>query len=152
MDVGAILPAHGEPFERVQPGEGALDHPADRAQAGAVGDAAAGDDRPDATLFDQPPVFVVVVAAVGDHAVRPPARPAGLAPHRWDGVQQGQELGDVVAVTAGQRDRERDPVAVDEEMVLAAWPGPVDRAWSDVVGPLFARTCDPSAAARVQSI
>jgi hypothetical protein len=33
-------------------------------------------------------------------------------------VEEGDELGDVVAVAAGQRDGQRDPGRVDEEMVL----------------------------------
>jgi len=136
----------------MQPGKRALHHPANRPKPRAVGHAAAGDDRPHAALFDQPAVLVMVIAAVGHNAVGPPAWPAGLAAYQWHGVQQWQELGDVVAVAAGQRDRKRDAVTVDEEMVLAAWPCTVDRAWSDRLGPLFARTCEPSAAARDQSI
>jgi hypothetical protein len=33
-------------------------------------------------------------------------------------VQQRDELGDVVAVAAGQRDRQRDAGRVDQQMVL----------------------------------
>lgn len=40
MEIGASLVAGAEPFELVQPGEGALDDPARLAQSGTVGDAA----------------------------------------------------------------------------------------------------------------
>lgn len=43
MEVGASLIAGAESFELVKPGEGALDHPEDLAQSGAVGDTASGD-------------------------------------------------------------------------------------------------------------
>ncbi len=43
MEVGAALVTDAQPLEGVQPGEAALDDPALSAQAGAVGDAAAGD-------------------------------------------------------------------------------------------------------------
>ncbi len=50
MDVDAALVAGAEPFEGVQPGEAAFDHPALAAQAGAVGDAAASNPWSDAAL------------------------------------------------------------------------------------------------------
>ena len=70
MNVGPALIADAQPLERVQPGEAALDHPALRAQAGAVGDAAAGDPRSDPTLAELAPVAVVVVAAIGEQLPR----------------------------------------------------------------------------------
>jgi hypothetical protein len=46
-------------------------------------------------------------------------------------------LGDVVAVAAGQRHRERDALAVGEDVVLAARTCTVDRAGT-ALGPLRA--------------
>jgi len=85
-----------------------------------VGDAASRDDRLDAARPEQSAVFVVVVAAVGQEQVRLLARPARLAGNGpgVQVIQQRDELRDVVAVTAGQRDRERDACGVDEEVVL----------------------------------
>lgn len=83
---------------------------------------------PDAALPQEPSVLVVVVAAVGEEHVRPSARPADDSGHCRDLVQQGQQLGDVVAVAAGQRRRERDPLAVGDDVVLAARACAVDRA------------------------
>jgi hypothetical protein len=65
----------------------------------------------------------VVIAPIGNHTVWPPAGPAGLATHRRDGLQQRDELGHVVAVAAGQRDRERDAVAVGEQADFVAGHG-----------------------------
>ena len=66
MDLGAAVVADEQPFELVQPGEGALDDPAVAAEAGAVLGLAAGDLGLDAALADEVAVLVVVVAAVGD--------------------------------------------------------------------------------------
>ena len=63
-------------------------------------------------------VAVVVVAAVGGHALRPSPWPADLAPHRRDTVDERNQLGDVVAVAARERPGERDPGRVDQEVVL----------------------------------
>ena len=79
---------------------------------------AAGDDRLDAPFPELAAVFVVVVAAVGEQAVGALARPAELAANRPDAVDQGQQLGDVVAVAAGQADRERDSGRVGQQVVL----------------------------------
>lgn len=65
MEIGASLVAGAESFELVQPGEGALDHPAHLAQSGAVDDAAPGDQGFDAALAQQAAVLVEVIAPVG---------------------------------------------------------------------------------------
>jgi hypothetical protein len=85
-----------------------------------VFDAAAGDDGFDSSGPEQAAVLVVVIAAVGQDEVGLLARPAGLAGDR-SGVeilQQRDQLGDVVAVTAGQRDGQRNAAGVDEQVVL----------------------------------
>ncbi len=112
MDVGAALVAGAEPFEGVQPGEAALDHPALLAQAGAVGDAAAGNARRDAALAELTAVDVVVVAAVGEQLARSAAGSSAAAADRRDGVDQRNQLGDVVAVAAGEADGQRDAPGV----------------------------------------
>ena len=66
MHVGAAFVADDQALEVVQPGEGALDDPAVAAEAGAMVRLAASDHRLDAALPEQPPVLVVVVAAVSD--------------------------------------------------------------------------------------
>lgn len=126
MEICASFIAGAEPFELVQPGEGALDNPAHFAQSGAVGNAASGDHGFDVALPQQAAVLVEVVAPVGVQAPRFAAGAFPQSPNRWDGVQQGQELGDVVPVPAGERDGERGPVTVDDQVVLGAGAGTVD--------------------------
>jgi hypothetical protein len=115
MEVGASLVADAESFELMQPGEGALDHPAHLAQSGAVGDAASGDQRSDAALPQEAAVLVEVVAPVGVQASGLAAGASAQAPDRRDGVKQGQELGDVMAVAAGERDGEWGSVPVNDQ-------------------------------------
>ncbi len=85
----------------MQPGN--LHNPAVGAQSGAVEGAATGDRGHDAAGADLVAVDVVVVAAVGEQRVRFPARMTNPAADRRDRVEQGQELGDVVAVAAVSR-------------------------------------------------
>src|SRR5512142_2368753 len=105
VDVVADLPADAQPAEPVQQGDGLLDDPAVHAQPGTVLCVTAGDHRGDPGLPHLGAVLVVVVAAAGVDRLWPPAGPATPAAHRRDGLDQRHELGDVVAVAAGQRDR-----------------------------------------------
>ena len=111
MEVGAAFVARAQPFEGVQPGEATFDHPAVSAQAGAVCDPAARDPRSDAPGAQLSAVDVVVVAAVGEQLPRLASWPAAPATDRRDGVEQRDELGDVVAVAAGEADGEGMPPA-----------------------------------------
>jgi hypothetical protein len=80
------------------------------------------DDWLDAPGPQPSAVLVVVIAAVGEQLAGLLARPPWLALDRA-GIQivkQWQQLGDVVAVAAGQRDGQRDARCVDEQMVLGA--------------------------------
>jgi hypothetical protein len=138
----------------VQVSEAALDDPALATEARAVLGLAPSDDRFDPALPEQAAVLVVVIAAVGDDEVGLLARATGLA---GDGpgvqvVKQRDQLRDVVAVAAGQGDGERDPGGVDEQVVLGAGAGTIDRGRPGQEPPKRARTCDPSTAARDQSI
>jgi hypothetical protein len=102
--------------------------------------------RADALGLHQGAVLVMVVAAVREHLDRPPPGPAAAAGHRRDRLDQRDELGDVVAVAAGQRDRQRDTLAVGDHGMLRSGAGPVLGAL------LGSRTCELSAADLAQSM
>jgi hypothetical protein len=140
VDFGAAVVADEQSFEFVQPGEGALDDPAGLAETGAVLGAAAGDLGSDAAFAQHSPVLVVVVAAVGGDAVGAPAWPARLATYRRHPLDQRQELGNVVAVAAGDSPGERDPGRVYEKVMLGAGSGSINRARARLGAPFFACT------------
>ncbi len=144
VDVGSPFPAGAEPAEAVEPGDGALDHPPVGAQAGAMHGSASGDGGDDAAGADLVAVDVVVVAAVGEQRVGSASRVSDAAAHGRDGVEQGQELGDVVAVAAGQQDSERSAVTVGDHVVLRPGPAPVDRRRARAEPPFSALTCEES--------
>ena len=128
MDFLAAVVADEQPLEVMEPGKGALDDPAGAAEPGAVVGVAAGDLRFDPPAAELAPVLVVVVAAVGGQPLGPSAGPADLAAHGRDGLDQRDELGDVVAVAAGDRPGKRDPGRVYEQVMLGAVPGSINRA------------------------
>lgn len=146
MEVGASFVADPEPFELVQPSKGSLYHPTDLAEPRTVGHATSGDHRSDAALPQQAAVLVEVVAPVGIQVPRLTARSPSQPPDRRNRIEQRQELGDVVAVAAGEGDGERGSVPVNYQVVLGTRTGAVDRRGADVIPPLSARTCEPSTA------
>ncbi len=95
----------------------------------------------------------VVVALVGVE-LRGPAPRASAAPcaDRDDRVEQRHEHAAVVDVRRRHRDGERDPLPVDEEVVLRARLALVGRVRADVRAPPFAGRLLLSRAARLQSI
>jgi hypothetical protein len=82
----------------------------------------------------------VVVAAVGGDTVGPSARSADLAAHGWDAFDERDELGDVVAVAAGDCPGEWDPGRVYEKVMLGAASGSINRARARRGAPFFACT------------
>ena len=140
MDFVAAVVADEQPFEVVQPGEGALYDPTDMSEPGAVLGLAAGDLRADATPAQFAAVLVVVVAAVGGDSIRAPAWTADLSAHRRDTLNQRDQLGDVVAVAAGHAPGERDPGRVYEKVMLGAGSGSINRARARRGAPFFACT------------
>lgn len=63
-------------------------------------------------------VTVAVIATVSEQLAGALARAPAAAAYRLDGVEQRQQLGDVVAVAGGQRERQREPRGVGQPVVL----------------------------------
>ena len=140
MDVGAAFVADEQALEVVQPSEGALDDPAIAPEAGAVRGSAAGDLGGDPALTQRATLRSVVVRAIGRDPVRSAPRPAGTATHRRHPIDQRHQLGYVVAVAARECPREWDPGRVDEEVMLGAVSGSINRARARRGAPFFACT------------
>lgn len=78
----------------------------------------ASDQGLDAANPELAAVLVVVIAPVGEQPVWAVARATDPAGDRRDAIDQGQELGDVVAMSAGQGDCQRQPTGVCQQVVL----------------------------------
>jgi len=120
VDLGGALVARAQAAEVVQVREAALDDPALAAEARAVGGAPSCDPVGDSSRPQDAPVLVVVIAAVGKDKIGLSPRSADLAGDRapMQVLKERHQLGDVVAVAAGERDGQWDPRGVHEQMVL----------------------------------
>jgi hypothetical protein len=93
-----------------------------------------------------------VVRAVALDARRAEARAPALALERRDGVDEREELGDVVSIRTRERDHQRDALCFGEDMVLAARTGAIRRIGTRLEPPFTARMLELSTTARDQSI
>ena len=80
MDFVAAVVADEQPFEVVEPGEGAFDDPAHLAEAGTVLRLATCDHRRDPADTEEATILVVVVATIGDNLSWSSAGPANGSP------------------------------------------------------------------------
>jgi hypothetical protein len=101
---------------------------------------AASDLGCDPALAELAAVGGVVVAAVCGHSCGPSARPAHPATHRRHRVDERDQLRDVVAVAARNTPGERDAGRVNQEVVLGAVSGSINRARARRGAPFFACT------------
>jgi hypothetical protein len=114
VDFVAAVGAQEQPAAVVESGEGAFDDPALAAEPRGVSASSSGDHGLHASLADESPVLVMVVAAISEHALWPPTRSAGATAHRWYTVEQREQLRHIVAVAARERPRERDAAGFHE--------------------------------------
>jgi hypothetical protein len=101
MDAGAPLVAHGQPTKPMEPGQCALDDPPGPPQSAAVVGAPLGELRADATTVKHVAVGLGVVGAVPLNQRWLAHRPTGTAPQGRDGLNQGEQLRDVVSIGRG---------------------------------------------------
>ena len=152
MNVGTALPADAQTAKLVQPAQASLHHPARRAQAAAVFGAAASQHRGDPPLAQLAPMRLGIVRAVALHAVRPLPGPTRLPGDGRNLIHQRQQLGHVVTVRRGERERQREALRVGEQVVFRAATAAVRGIAARVGPPFSARSEALSTTARDQSI
>lgn len=131
MDVGSPFVADAQAAKGMEPGDGALHDPAVSAQPLLGFNTAPSDPG-----ADTPPVQVVaaegkVVAFVGVQLDGPTAWPSALSRNRGGLIEEGDEVPGIVVVGARQPDRERQPLPINEQVMLAAPLGPIGRIGAD---------------------
>jgi hypothetical protein len=152
VNVRSALEANAKTTETMEPGMSPFDDPTEFAEAAAVFGAAPGDDRSDAPLAKSAAMRVGVVAAVGVDDLGLAKRSAAHASNRRDGVDQRQQLRDIVAIRAGQDDADRNAVRVYEDVVFGSWSCAIGGVWPSFWPAPKARTDDESTAAYEKSI
>ena len=104
----------------MEPADGSLDHPAGFTQTAAVRRVAPGDLGLDAFGVKVPAVLVVIVTTVGLDDPRLRERSPPFSTDGWNGFDEGQKLGHIVAIGAGQDDGQRNALRFGDQVVLGA--------------------------------
>lgn len=151
MNTRSALVTHGQPAETVEPGDGPLDHPAGAPQATAVWRAAPRELRQDAAAVEGVAMRLRIVGPIALDQTRLATRPTGTSAHGRHGVDQRQQLRDVVPVGRGQRRDERNPVRVGENVMLRPGLAAIGRVRSRFFPPRSARSEELSTTARARS-
>jgi hypothetical protein len=151
VDVGTTVVTDEQTLELMQPGKCPLDDPAVATEPGTVLGVAPRDLRFDGALARLATARRLVVGAIAADPLRPPTRPTDLAAQRRHALEERDQLGAVVAIAACERPGKRDPAALDEEIVLGAVSGSINRARARRGAPFFACTWLASTTARDHS-
>ena len=151
MHTGSTFVAHIQSAKSVQPGEGALDDPARAAEAAAVRPVAARQRGRNPALLQLGAMSLRVVAPVTLDGAGLPTRRAGPSPDGRHGVDEGQQLADVVAVRRRQPRDERNPLAVGKNVMFRPGLAAIGRVRSSFFPPRNARSDALSTTARARS-
>lgn len=151
MNVSPTLEANTKTTEVVKPRMSTFDNPAEFAQTTAVFCPAPGDHRFDTALAEPLTMRLGVVATVCVDDFRLLKRPAAHAANWRDRINERQQLGDVVAVRAGQDCADGDAIRIDEDVMLGTRSRTIRGVRTSFSPAPTARTDDESTAAREKS-
>lgn len=104
MDVGASFVSRAESALLMQPGDRSFHHPSGFSQAAAMFGVSMSHNGLDAATTQLPFVRLRAVSAIALQRLGSAARTARLSGHRRHGVDQRQELSDVVRVGGCEHD------------------------------------------------
>ena len=152
MDMSVAFISNLQASKRVKPGNRALDLPTRFAEPAAMGRANFYEQGCDATFAQALTMWFGTVAPVALNDLRIVQGTSPFAPDMWNGLDQCIGQRNVVAACAGQDDRERDALRVDDEVVFVAELAPVRGIWAGVFPASMARIDGLSTMARVKSI
>lgn len=120
MNICTPLVTYPQPAPLRQPGQGPFHDPAVDPQATAMRCAAFSQHRSDPPRAQLLPMGLRIIAAVSLHTVWPTSGAPTLALHRRDSLQQGQQLGHIVAMRPGHQSRQGNSPGICQHMMLTA--------------------------------
>lgn len=121
------------------PGQRALDDPADFAESAAMGRSRLGQVIFNPSLPQAPTVARRAVRSVPVHATRPSSSPAARLSDHWYVVEERQRLERVMTLRPGYAHRQGNAFSVYEQMAFRAFFGPISRVFAGEYPPKTAR-------------
>jgi len=136
----------------MQPRNSALYNPASDAQTTSVLGVPFSNNRGDAETTQCATMRFRIVASIPLYGVRFPTRSASLATHRRDGVNERNQLCDIMGIRRCQDHRERHTLCIRDEMMFAAALSSIGGIGANLRPPKTALTEPLSTTALDQSI
>lgn len=136
----------------MQPRERTFDYPAVFAEAAAVLCSAFCNNRHDPAILQLLPVRVRVIPAICVGRRGTALGASGFSRHGWNGINQRNQLGDVVAIGRSENGGQWNAIRIGEHVMLRAGLGAIRRVGASLGPPKTARTLALSAMARDQSM
>lgn len=118
VNVSSTIEANTKTAEVVEPRVSPFNHPAEFAQTVAMFSATLRNHRLDAALAQSLTMRVGIVATIRIDDLGLLKGPTAYAANRRNGIDERQQLGDVVSVRAGQDRADGNAFCVDEDVVL----------------------------------
>lgn len=151
MNVSTPFEADTKTTEVMKPGMSSFDNPAEFAQATAMFGAASGNHWLDAALAKLLTMRIGVIAPVSIDDLRLLYGPTTYSADRRNGIDERQQLGNVIMVRSGQDCADRDAIGVYEDVVLGTWSPAIRGVRTSFSPAPTARTDDESTATREKS-
>jgi hypothetical protein len=151
VNVGATFKANAKTTKVMEPCVSTLDHPSKFAETATVFGPALCEHRLDAAFAQFPAMWFGVVAAIGVNNFGLLKRPATCTADRLNGIDERQQLGNVVAVRAGQDGTDGDAIRIDKDVMLGTGSRAIRGVRASFSPAPTARTDDESTAAREKS-
>ena len=125
MNILTTIESDSKTLELMQPGDGALDHPAMSSQATAMLAAGLANLGANALPMNPAPTPLAPVGRVAQDQFRTPAWTPTPTRYRGQLAYQWQQLRYVVAVGSGERDRKRDALGFGGKVVFGTRATPI---------------------------
>jgi hypothetical protein len=152
VDVATAFVAYGQSSEAIEPGEGALDHPAMFAELFFTVDAPTGNAWQDTAPPAGIPTARIIVAFIRVTFLGPPLRTAGFSADRRYGIEHIFEHGAVMDVGAGEAHGKRNAAPVSHQVPLRARFAAIRWIWARGRAPFLAGMAEASIHTRSKSI
>ena len=152
MNIGATFVTNPQAAVLAKPGEGTLYDPAIDTQAAAMLCSTPGQQRDNVPLTQRASMRLRVIGPIAQNGLGTPTGPSHFARDGPDGIDQRQQLRDVVAIGPRDLDGQRNAIGRSQQMVLGARFTPIRGIGAGLRPPKTARMELESTGAREKSI
>jgi hypothetical protein len=152
MDICSSFVTKAKATKLMNPRQRTLDNPSGHSESATAFRIASGQQRYDTTTTQGFPMGLRIISPIALNNVRTLTRTSTFTRYRWNGINQGQQLGDIMTICSAQANSEWNAFRICDRVMFRAIFTPICGVWADFRPPKMARTEALSITARDQSI